>query len=75
MNSEREEKVTPYPGSPGPLSPGRTDLNPEHEPGIDELPSSDDHVPLDSGDESVVERDMTDVDPDHAERDDQPNPR
>ncbi|GAB3479923.1 hypothetical protein [Azotobacter salinestris] len=75
MNSDRD-KTTPYPGSPGPLSPGRTDLNPDREPGIDELPGNEGEIPLEPNDETVVEREQIDMDPDRqAELDDQPNPR
>lgn len=71
----RQSEENIFPGSPDPLSPGRTDLNPDDEPGVDELPDNEGEIPLDSNDESVVEREMVDMDPDNAERDDQPNPR
>lgn len=74
MSSDRDKK-TPYPGSPGPLSPGRTSLKPNNEPGVDELPDRESEIPLEPGDETVVDREMADMDLDNAEMDDQPNPR
>lgn len=65
----------PVPSSPDPLSPGRTDLNPSDQPGVDELPDNDGAVPLDTDDEAAAQQDMTDVDVDNAEFDDAPNPR
>ena len=65
----------PMPTSPDPLSPGRTDLNPSEKPGIDELPDNEGAVPLDTDDDALVQEEMTDVDVDNAELDDQPNPR
>jgi hypothetical protein len=62
------------PATPDPLSPGRTDLNPSDEPGIDELPDNDGTLPTDDID-AVDPDDMPDTDPDNAEMDDQPNPR
>ena len=72
MSSDREKT---YPGSPSPLSPGRTNINPDNEPGVDELPNNEGEVPLDSNDEAVVQQEMYDIDPANAEMDDQPNPR
>ncbi|OCR26750.1 hypothetical protein AFK24_01085 [Pseudomonas syringae] len=65
----------PVPTSPDPLSPGRTDLNPSDQPGVDELPDNEGAVPLDSDDDADAQQDMTDVDVDNAEFDDAPNPR
>lgn len=57
-----------------PLSPGRTDLNPSDEPGIDELPDNDGEAPVDEP-PTPYEEGIPDMDPDNAEMDDQPNPR
>lgn len=57
------------PADTDPLSPGRTDLNPSDEPGIDELPDNDGDTP------TPYEEGVPDMDPDNAEMDDQPNPR
>lgn len=65
----------PLPTSQTPLSPGRTDINPSDQPGIDELPDNEGAVPLDTDDDAPVQEEMADVDVDNAEMDDQPNPR
>ena len=68
----RKHRNPPLPGEPDPLSPGRTDVNPDDEPGIDELPDNDGTRPdhADEPDQSKV----PDIDPDNAEMDDQLNP-
>jgi hypothetical protein len=73
-NTQTAPRPNPMPGEPDPLSPGRTDLNPDDEPGIDELPDNDGARP----DQETDEPDQTnvpDIDPDNAEMDEQPNPR
>lgn len=65
----------PLPASNEPLSPGRTDVNPSDQAGVDELPDNEGLVPLDTNDEAPVQEEMPDVDVDNAEMDDQPNPR
>jgi hypothetical protein len=46
--SEEQGGYDPIPTHPEPLSPGRTTVNPEDEPGIDELPlDQDDGTDLD----------------------------
>lgn len=67
--------VDPMPTSPDPLSPGRTDINPSDQPGVDELPDNEGEVPLDTDDDAPVQEEMIDVDIDNAEMDDEPNPR
>ncbi|GAB3370487.1 hypothetical protein [Azotobacter armeniacus] len=74
MNSVRDKEM-PYPGSPDPLNPGRTNLNPDDEPGVDELPDNEGAIPLEPNDETVVDREMVDMEPGNAEMDDQPSPR
>lgn len=51
--SEEQGGYDPIPTHPEPLSPGRTTINPEDEPGIDELPDNEGVRPLD--DERVLE--------------------
>lgn len=70
-----ETDKTIAPGSPEPLSPGRTTLHPDDEPGVDELPNNEGQTPLDSNDDARLKPGMTDIDTDNAEMDDQPNPR
>lgn len=67
------ENDLPPPTTP-PLSPGRTNLNPSDEPGIDELPDNEGETPGD-GSPTPYEEGIPDMDPDNAELDDQPNPR
>lgn len=72
--SEEQGGYDPIPTHPEPLSPGRTAVNPEDEPGIDELPNNEGAIPLDD--------DATGVDPgrvreetDNAVRDGESDPR
>ena len=51
--SEEQGGYDPIPTHPEPLSPGRTTINPEDEPGIDELPDNEGVRPLDE--EKVLE--------------------
>jgi hypothetical protein len=51
--SEEQGGYDPIPTHPEPLSPGRTTINPEDEPGIDELPDNEGARPLDE--EKVLE--------------------
>lgn len=43
----------PAPFSPDPLSPGRTDVNPSREPGVEELPDTEGQRPLDDQDTGI----------------------
>lgn len=72
MNVAGEHDLPPV--TPPPLSPGRTNLNPSDEPGIDELPDNEGEAPAD-GSPTPYEEGVPDMDPDNAELDDQPNPR
>lgn len=63
---------SPMPGEPEPLSPGRTGLDPDDEPGVDELPDSDVERP---GADDAIEAPPIDGDLDQAETDQAPNPR
>ncbi|MET3717345.1 hypothetical protein [Pseudomonas sp. PvP001] len=62
------------PENTDPLSPGRTDLNPSDEAGIDELPHNEVDAPSDES-TNPYEKGVPDIDPNNAEMDDQPNPR
>lgn len=62
------------PGSAPPLSPGRTDVNPDDQAGVDELPGNERVTPRDELD-APPERGTPDIDVDKAEMDDAPNPR
>lgn len=68
-----DETENEFPGTPRPLSPGRTDVNPDREPGIDELPDNDGTLAQEN--EAGLHPGLPDLDPDKAEMDDQPNPR
>jgi hypothetical protein len=74
-NLDMQSDVDPLPASDNPLSPGRTDINPSDQPGVDELPDNEGAIPLDTDDDAPVEEEMIDVDLDNAEMDDEPNPR
>jgi hypothetical protein len=65
--SEEQGGYDPIPTHPEPLSPGRTTINPEDEPGIDELPDNEGARPLDE--EKVLEE------TDNAGRDGEMDPR
>ncbi|MBA1279193.1 MULTISPECIES: hypothetical protein [Pseudomonadaceae] len=62
------------PGSAPPLSPGRTDVNPDDQAGVDELPGNELETPRD-GSDVPIERETPDIDVDNAEMDDAPDPR
>ena len=68
-----EEDGFVAPGSPPPIGTGRTDINPDHEAGLDELPDTD--KPLEPAGHEKLSDQLPDIDPDNAERDDAPNPR
>ncbi|GEM_PF-3409261 len=63
------------PGSPPPVGTGRTDVNPEDEAGVDELPDNDGKTPVIRQNPAVPGEQVPDIDPDQAERDGVPNPR
>lgn len=60
------------PGSAPPLSPSRTDVNPDDQAGVDELPGNELEFPLD---DTPIKPGTPDIDVDKAETDDAPNPR
>lgn len=63
------------PGSPPPLGSERTDVNPGHEAGVDELPANDGQTPASTDEAQRIRSRVPDIDPDNAERTDAPNPR
>ncbi|MCW8274915.1 hypothetical protein IMF27_03660 [Pseudomonas sp. PCH199] len=65
--SEEQAGYDPIPTHPEPLSPGRTAVNPEDEPGIDELPNNEGAIP-------TKQSDGTDIDPERV-RDGEMDPR
>lgn len=64
----------PMPTSPDPLSPGRTDVDPLKEQGIDELPDNEGERPLDD-DDAGLDPDRVREETDNAVLDRQPDPR
>lgn len=75
VSAEGEDDGVLVPGSAPPLSPGRTDVNPDDQAGVDELPNNELEAPRDRQDETSIERETPDMDVDNAEMDDAPNPR
>jgi len=51
------------------LSPGRTAVNPEDEPGIDELPNNEGAIPMDQDDGTDIDRERVREETDNAESD------
>ncbi|MFR0675019.1 hypothetical protein ACLUUI_12200 [Enterobacterales bacterium AW_CKDN230030176-1A_HGKHYDSX7] len=66
--------VDPLPGSNDPLSPGRVDVHPSRDAGVEQLPDDDDRRPID-GDDAPLDPRPTDEETDNAEFDGQPDPR
>jgi len=64
----------PMPTSPDPLSPGRTDVDPMKEEGIDELPDNEDERPLDD-DDVGLDPERVREETDNAVMDNQQDPR
>lgn len=64
----------PVPTSPDPLSPGRTEVDPTREPGIDELPGNEGERPLED-DDMGVDPDKIREETDNAVMDQQQDPR
>lgn len=73
--AESDDDGVVIPGSAPPLSPGRTDVNPDDQAGVDELPNNELGRPRDRADGVPIERKAPDIDVDNAEMDDTPNPR
>lgn len=55
--SEEQGGYDPIPTDPQPLSLNRTTVNPEDEPGIDELPNDEGAIPLREDDGTDIDRD------------------
>lgn len=64
----------PLPTTPDPLSPGRTEVDPMKDRGIDELPDNEGEIPLDD-DSTGLDPERVRRETNNAEMDDQPNPR
>jgi hypothetical protein len=64
----------PLPTSPDPLSPGRTDVDPMKEEGMDELPDNEGERPLDD-DSTGLDPDRVREETDNAVMDRQQDPR
>jgi hypothetical protein len=64
----------PMPTSPDPLSPGRTEVDPMKEEGIDELPDNEGERPLDD-DSTGLDPDRVREETDDAVLDKQQDPR
>jgi hypothetical protein len=73
--SEEQGGYDPIPTHPEPLSPGRTTLNPEDEPGIDELPDNEGVRPLDEDETTGMDPERVREETDNAVRDDEMDPR
>ena len=73
--SEEQGGYDPIPTHPEPLSPGRTAINPEDEPGIDELPNNEGAIPMDQDDGTGLDPDRVREETDNAVRDGEPDPR
>ncbi|GAB6405961.1 hypothetical protein [Pseudomonas sp. MHK4] len=73
--SEEQGGYDPIPTHPEPLSPGRTTVNPEDEPGIDELPNNEGAIPMDQDDGADIDRERVREETDNAVRDGEMDPR
>lgn len=73
--SEEQGGFDPIPTHPEPLSPGRTTVNPEDEPGIDELPNNEGVRPLDEDDSTAMDPERVREETDNAVRDNEMDPR
>jgi len=73
-NDQGKQGDDPLPTTSDPLSPGRTEVDPMKERGIDELPDNEDEIPLDD-DDTGLDPERVRQETDNAEMDDQPNPR
>ncbi|KAA0968688.1 hypothetical protein [Pseudomonas sp. ANT_H12B] len=73
--SEEQGGYDPIPTHPEPLSPGRTTINPEDEPGIDELPDNEGAIPMDDDDITTIDPERAREETDNAVRDDEMDTR
>ncbi|WP_312842193.1 hypothetical protein [Stutzerimonas nitrititolerans] len=72
--SPEQHPDSPMPGEPDSLSPGRTDVNPDREPGINDLPDNEGVRPIDRQ-EGIIDPERVQQETDNAERDGVINPR
>ncbi|CAI8795745.1 MatE family transporter [Pseudomonas sp. IT-P171] len=73
--SEEQGGYDPIPTRPEPLSPGRNTVNPEDEPGIDELPNNEGAIPMDQDDGADLDPERVREETDNAVRDGEMDPR
>jgi hypothetical protein len=73
--SEEQGGYDPIPTHPEPLSPGRTAINPEDEPGIDELPNNEGAIPMDQDDGTHLDPERVREETDNSVRDGEMDPR
>ena len=73
--TESDDDGVVIPGSAPPLSPGRIDVNPDDQPGVDELSGNEMQRPRDRKNGVPIEGETPDIDVDNAEMDDAPDPR
>lgn len=73
--SEEQGGYDPIPTHPEPLSPGRTAVNPEDEPGIDELPNNEGAIPMDEDESTTMDPERVLEETDNAVRDNEMDPR
>ena len=73
--SEEQGGYDPIPTHPEPLSPGRTTVNPEDEPGVDELPDNEGVRPIDEDDTTAIDPERVREETDNAVRDGRIDPR
>lgn len=73
--SEEQGGYDPIPTHPEPLSPGRTAVNPEDEPGIDELPNNEGAIPMDEDESTTMDPERVLEETDNAVRDNVMDPR
>ncbi|VEF11533.1 Uncharacterised protein [Pseudomonas fluorescens] len=64
----------PMPTSPDPLSPGRTEVDPSKDAGVDELPDNEGEIPLDD-DSTGLDPERVRQETDNAVTDKQQDPR
>lgn len=73
--SEEQGGYDPIPTHPEPLSPGRTTVEPEDEPGIDELPNDEGAIPMKQDDGTDLDPERVREETGNAVRDGEPDPR
>lgn len=73
--SEQQGGFDPIPTHPEPLSPGRTTVNPEDEPGIDQLPDNEGAVPMDDDLSTAMDPERVLEETGNAVRDGELDPR